>query len=352
MEKKPKALITGITGQDGSYLAEFLLSKGYDVHGLIRRSSSFNTWRIDHLYKDVHQPDGFHLHYGDLTDSVSIISLVKEIQPNEIYNLAAQSHVKVSFETPEYTANADGLGILRILEAIRLLGMIDKIKLYQASTSELFGLVQETPQTEKTPFYPRSPYGVAKLYAYWMVKNYREAYDMFACNGILFNHESPRRGQTFVTRKITMALCNIKMGKQEKLYLGNMDAKRDWGYAKEYVESMWLMLQQDKPDDYVVATGETHTVREFVEESCKVLDMDIEWKGKGVDEKGIDKKTGKTIIEIDPMYFRPTEVELLLGDATKAKKKLGWEPKTKFKDLVKIMVESDLELIKSNRTIY
>jgi len=352
MEKKPKALITGITGQDGSYLAEFLLSKGYDVHGLIRRSSSFNTWRIDHLYKDVHQPDGFHLHYGDLTDSVSIISLVKEIQPNEIYNLAAQSHVKVSFETPEYTANADGLGILRILEAIRLLGMIDKIKLYQASTSELFGLVQETPQTEKTPFYPRSPYGVAKLYAYWMVKNYREAYDMFACNGILFNHESPRRGQTFVTRKITMALCNIKMGKQEKLYLGNMDAKRDWGYAKEYVESMWLMLQQDKPDDYVVATGETHTVREFVEESCKVLDMDIEWKGKGVDEKGIDKKTGKTIIEIDPMYFRPTEVELLLGDATKAKKKLGWKPKTKFKDLVKIMVESDLELIKSNRTIY
>ncbi|HOV29596.1 MAG: GDP-mannose 4,6-dehydratase [Caldisericia bacterium] len=352
MEKKPKALITGITGQDGSYLAEFLLSKGYDVHGLIRRSSSFNTWRIDHLYKDVHQPDGFHLHYGDLTDSVSIISLVKEIQPDEIYNLAAQSHVKVSFETPEYTANADGLGILRILEAIRLLGMIDKIKLYQASTSELFGLVQETPQTEKTPFYPRSPYGVAKLYAYWMVKNYREAYDMFACNGILFNHESPRRGQTFVTRKITMALCNIKMGKQEKLYLGNMDAKRDWGYAKEYVESMWLMLQQDKPDDYVVATGETHTVREFVEESCKVLDMDIEWKGKGVDEKGIDKKTGKTIIEIDPMYFRPTEVELLLGDATKAKKKLGWEPKTKFKDLVKIMVESDLELIKSNRTIY
>ncbi len=352
MKKKPIALVTGITGQDGSYLAEFLLSKGYEVHGLIRRSSSFNTWRIDHLYKDVHQQDGLHLHYGDLTDSVSIISLVKEIQPDEIYNLAAQSHVKVSFETPEYTANADGLGILRILEAIRLLGMTDKIKLYQASTSELFGLVQETPQTEKTPFYPRSPYGVAKLYAYWMVKNYREAYNMFACNGILFNHESPRRGQTFVTRKITMALCNIKMGKQEKLYLGNMDAKRDWGYAKEYVESMWLMLQQDKPDDYVVATGETHTVREFVEESCKVLDMDIEWKGKGVNEKGVDKKTGKVIVEIDPMYFRPTEVDLLLGDATKAKNKLGWKPKTKFKDLVKIMIESDLELIKSNKTIY
>jgi len=266
--------------------------------------------------------------------------------------LAAQSHVKVSFETPEYTANADGLGVLRILEAIKLLDLVDKVKFYQASTSELFGLVQETPQTEKTPFYPRSPYAAAKLYAYWIVKNYREAYNMFACNGILFNHESPRRGQTFVTRKITMALCNIKLGKQEKLYLGNMDSKRDWGYAKEYVESMWLILQQEKPDDYVVATGETHTVREFVEEACKVLDMEIEWKGKGVEEKGIEKKTGKTIIEIDPIYFRPTEVDLLLGDASKARKQLGWEAKTKFKDLVKIMVDSDLELIKKKKVVY
>jgi len=352
MIKKPKAMITGITGQDGSYLAELLLEKGYEVHGVIRRSSSFNTWRIDHLYKDIHESNGFYLHYGDLTDGISVISLIKEIQPDEIYNLAAQSHVKISFETPEYTANADGLGVLRILEAIKLLGMTEKIKLYQASTSELFGLVQEIPQTEKTPFYPRSPYAVAKLYAYWIVKNYREAYNIFACNGILFNHESPRRGQTFVTRKITMGLCNIKLGKQKKLYLGNMDAKRDWGYAKEYVKSMWLMLQQDKPDDYVIATGETHTVREFVEESCKVLGMDIEWKGKGVNEKGFNKKTGEVIIEIDPTYFRPTEVDLLLGDSTKAKEKLKWEPKTKFKELVKIMIESDLELIKNNKTIY
>lgn len=352
MKNKPKALITGITGQDGSYLAEFLLEKGYEVHGILRRSSSFNTWRIDHLYKDMHEANGFKLHYGDLTDGTSIIRLIKEIQPDEIYNLAAQSHVKVSFETPEYTANADGLGVLRILEAVKLLDLTEKVKLYQASTSELYGLVQETPQTEKTPFYPRSPYAVAKMYAYWIVKNYREAYNMFACNGILFNHESPRRGQTFVTRKITMALCNIKLGNQEKLYLGNMDSKRDWGYAKEYVESMWLMLQQEKPDDYVVATGETHTVREFVEEACKVLDMEIEWKGEGVHEKGVEKKTGKVIIEIDPVYFRPTEVDLLLGDASKAKKILGWEAKTKFKDLVKIMVESDLDILKNKKVIY
>ncbi|KKP43150.1 MAG: GDP-mannose 4,6 dehydratase, GDPmannose 4,6-dehydratase [candidate division WS6 bacterium GW2011_GWC1_33_20] len=352
MAKHPVALITGITGQDGSYLAEFLLGKGYEVHGILRRSSSFNTWRIDHLYKDIHEVNGFRLHYGDLTDGTSIIRLIKEIEPDEIYNLAAQSHVKVSFETPEYTANADGLGVLRILEAIKLLNMTEKVKLYQASTSELYGLVQETPQTEKTPFYPRSPYSAAKLYAYWIVKNYREAYNIFACNGILFNHESPRRGQTFVTRKITMALCNIKLGNQEKLYLGNMDAKRDWGYAKEYVESMWLMLQQEKPDDYVVATGETHTVREFVEESCKVLDMEIEWKGEGLNEKGIDKKTGKTIVEIDPQYFRPTEVELLLGDASKAKEILGWEAKTKFKDLVKVMIESDLDILKNKKVIY
>ena len=347
-----KALITGITGQDGSYLAEFLLEKRYEVHGILRRSSSFNTWRINHMFQEKREAKDFFLHYGDLTDGTNIIKLIKEIQPDEIYNLAAQSHVKVSFETPEYTANADGLGVLRILEAIKLLNMTDRIKMYQASTSELYGLVQETPQTEKTPFYPRSPYGVAKLYAYWMVKNYREAYNLFACNGILFNHESPRRGQTFVTRKITMALCNIKLGNQDTLYLGNIDSKRDWGYAKEYVESMWLMLQQDKPDDYVVATGETHTVREFIEESCRILGMEVKWEGIGVDEKGIDKKTGKTIVEIDPQYFRPTEVELLLGDATKAKEVLGWEAKTKFEDLVEVMIESDLDILENKKVVY
>lgn len=351
-KKKPIALITGVTGQDGSYLAEFLLKKGYEVHGIVRRSSTFNTWRIGHLYEDIHKAKNFLLHYGDLTDGTSIIKLIQDIKPDEIYNLAAQSHVKVSFETPEYTANADGLGVLKFLEAIKLLKMTKKIKFYQASTSELFGLVQETPQTEKTPFYPRSPYAVAKLYAYWIVKNYREAYNIFACNGILFNHESPRRGQTFVTRKITMGLCNIKLGNQEKLYLGNMDAKRDWGYAKEYVETMWQILQQKKPDDFVIATGETHSVREFVEESCKILDMEIEWKGKGINEKGVDKKTGKTIIEIDPQYFRPTEVELLLGDATKAKNTFGWKPKTKFKDLVKIMIEADLDILKNRKIVY
>ena len=347
-----KALITGVTGQDGSYLAEFLLKKGYEVHGVMRRSSSFNTWRVNHLYKDPHERDHFILHYGDMSDATNVIRLIKQIQPDEIYNLAAQSHVKVSFETAEYTANCDGLGVLRVLEAVRLLDMIDNVKIYQASTSELFGKVIETPQTEKTPFYPRSPYGAAKLYAYWIIKNYREAYNMFACNGILFNHESQRRGQTFVTRKITMGLSKIKLGKQKKLYLGDIDTKRDWGYAPEYIESMWLMLQQDKPDDYVIATGETHTVREFIEEACKVLDIDLEWKGKGVDEVGIDRKTGKTIIEIDPIYFRPTDVQLLLGDASKAKKILGWEAKTKFKDLVKVMIDGDMDILKNNKVIY
>ena len=347
-----KALITGITGQDGSYLAELLLSKGYEVHGIIRRASSFNTWRIDHLYKDVHEAKDFFLHYGDLTDATNIIRLIKEIEPDEIYNLGAQSHVKVSFEIAEHTANSDGLGVLRILEAIRLLNMEKRVKLYQASTSELFGKVLETPQTEKTPFYPRSPYGAAKLYAYWIIKNYREAYNIFACNGILFNHESPRRGQTFVTRKITMALANIKMGKQDKLYIGNLNAKRDWGYAKEYVESMWLMLQQEIADDYVIATGKSHSVREFIEETCKVLEIDLIWQGEGLEEKGIDKKTNKTIIEIDPKYFRPTEVENLLGDSTKARKVLNWEPKINFKELVKIMAESDLDIVKNNKIIY
>lgn len=347
-----KAIITGITGQDGSYLAEFLYEKGYEVHGIIRRGSSFNTWRIDHLYKDPHYAERFFLHYGDLTDSTNLIRLIKKIEPDEIYNLGAQSHVKVSFDVPEYTANSDALGILRILEAVRLLDMTKKVKIYQASTSELYGKIQETPQTEKTPFYPRSPYGVAKLYAYWIIKNYREAYDMYACNGILFNHESPRRGQTFVTRKVTMGLAKIKMGKQDKIYLGNLEAKRDWGYAKEFVEAMWLMLQQEKPEDYVIATGETHSVRELVEEACKALGIEIEWKGKGIDEIGIDKKTGKTIIEIDPEYFRPTEVDLLIGDGSKAQKELGWKPKTKFKDLVKLMAEADLEVVKKGKTIY
>ena len=350
--KQKKALITGITGQDGSYLSELLLEKGYEVHGVIRRSSSFNTWRINHLYKDPHETNGFRLHYGDMTDSSNLIHLIQEIKPDKIYNLAAQSHVQVSFEVPLYTAETDALGVLRLLEAIHILKMESKTKLYQASTSEMFGQVKETPQSETTPFNPRSPYGAAKVYAYWIIKNYREAYDMFACNGILFNHESPRRGQTFVTRKITMALAKIKLGLQDKLYLGNLESKRDWGYAKEYVEAMYLMLQQDKPDDYVIATGETHSVREFVEAACKTLEIDLEWVGKGIDEKGINKKTGKTIIEIDPRYFRPTEVDLLLGDISKAKEKLGWEPKTKFKDLVKIMVEADFDLLKNKQVIY
>ncbi len=347
-----KAIITGITGQDGSYLAELLYEKGYEVHGIIRRGSAFNTWRVDHLYKDHHYAERFFLHYGDLTDSTNLIRLIKKIQPDEIYNLGAQSHVKVSFDVPEYTANSDALGTLRILEAVRLLDMTEKVKIYQASTSELYGKIQETPQTEKTPFYPRSPYGVAKLYAYWVIKNYREAYNMYACNGILFNHESPRRGQTFVTRKVTMGLSRVKLGKQDKIYLGNLEAKRDWGYAKEFVEAMWLMLQQEKPEDYVIATGETHSVRELVEEACKTLEIDIEWKGEGINEIGIDKKTGKTIVEIDPDYFRPAEVDLLIGDGSKAEKELGWKPKTKFKDLVKMMTESDLEILKSNKVVY
>lgn len=341
-----KALITGITGQDGAYLAELLLSKGYEVHGVKRRSSSFNTSRIDHLYEDPHKKDAkLHLHYGDLTDSTNLIRLVQEIRPDEIYNLGAMSHVHVSFDSPEYTANADAVGTLRLLEAIRICGLSKTCRFYQASTSELYGLVQETPQKETTPFYPRSPYGVAKMYAYWITINYREAYGMYACNGILFNHESPIRGETFVTRKITMAAAAISLGKQETLFLGNLDAKRDWGYAKEYVEGMWLMLQQDKADDFVLATGKTIPVREFVEMSFKHAGISIEWQGEQgtVNEIGINKETGKTIIKVDPEYFRPTEVELLVGDPSKAKEKLGWEPKTSIEELAKLMIESDLK---------
>ena len=337
------ALITGITGQDGAYLAEFLLNKGYTVHGIKRRSSSFNTQRIDHLYRDPHERNvNFFMHYGDLTDSTNLIRIVQEVQPDEIYNLAAQSHVQVSFETPEYTANSDAIGTLRLLEAIRILGLEKKTKFYQASTSELYGKVQEIPQSETTPFYPRSPYGAAKLYAYWVTVNYREAYDMFACNGILFNHESPTRGETFVTRKITMAVAKIKNGLQDKLYLGNLDAKRDWGFAGDYVEAMWLMLQQDEPDDIVIATGETHSVREFVELAFGEVGIEIQWRGEGVDEVGVDAATGDVVVEIDPRYYRPTEVELLLGDPTKAKEKLGWEAKVELRELVKMMVEGDM----------
>lgn len=336
-----KALITGITGQDGSYLTELLLERGYEVHGLIRRASTFNTVRIDHLYSDPHiHGTKLFLHYGDLSDSSNISRLLEKIQPDEIYHLGAQSHVKVSFDMPEYTGDVTGLGTLRILDAIRESGIATKF--YQASSSEMFGLVQEVPQRETTPFYPRSPYGCAKVYAYWITKNYRESYGLFACNGILFNHESPRRGETFVTRKITRGLARVLRGLDDRLYLGNLDAKRDWGYAKDYVEGMWLMLQQDAPDDYILATNETHTVREFVEESCRVLDIDLEWSGTGVEEKGIDKKTGKIIVEVDPKYFRPAEVDLLIGDYSKAKEKLGWEPETTFKDLVKIMMDADM----------
>jgi GDPmannose 4,6-dehydratase len=339
------ALITGVTGQDGSYLAEFLLNKGYIVHGIKRRSSSFNTQRIDHLYQDPHvESPRFILHYGDLTDTSNIVRILQEVQPDEIYNLGAQSHVQVSFEVPEYSADADGVGVLRLLEAIRILGMEKKIRLYQASTSELFGKVRETPQKETTPFYPRSPYAVAKLYGYWIVVNYRESYGIYACNGILFNHESPRRGETFVTRKVTRAAARIKLGLQDKLYMGNIDAKRDWGFAGDYVELMWLMLQQDKPDDYVMATGVTTTVRDFITMAFKETGVSLEWHGSGVDEKGIDSATGKTIVEIDPRYFRPTEVELLLGDPTKAITQLGWKPKVQLPELVKMMVENDLEL--------
>ena len=347
-----KALITGITGQDGSHLAEFLLDKGYEVHGIVRRASSINTWRIDHLYNNPEILNKkLFLHYGDVTDTVSLMSLIKKIEPDEIYNLAAQSHVKVSFEIPENTANIVALGPLKILEAVRQLGLKDKVKIYQASTSELYGKIVETPQSEKTSFYPRSPYGVAKLYGFWITKHYREAYNMYACNGILFNHEGERRGFNFVTRKITIGLAKIKLGMQDHLELGNLDSKRDWGYAKEFVEAMWLMLQQEKPEDFVIATGETHSIREFIEEAAKVLEIDLEWKGEGIKEVGIDKKTGKEIIKINPRYFRPTEVDLLLGDPTKAKEKLGWEAKTKFKDLVKLMVNSDYELLKKGEKI-
>jgi len=340
------ALITGTTGQDGAYLTELLLSKGYMVHGIKRRSSSFNTARIDHLYQDPHEPEPqLRLHYGDMTDSTNLIRIVQDVQPDEIYNLAAQSHVAVSFESPEYTANSDALGTLRLLEAIRILGLEDKTRFYQASTSELFGKVQETPQCETTPFYPRSPYAAAKLYAYWITVNYREAYGMYACNGILFNHEGPTRGETFVTRKITRAVVAIEMGLQDKLYIGNIDAKRDWGHAKDYVEGMWRMLQQEEPEDFVLATGETHSVREFMELAFAERGVAIEWQGAGVDEKGIDAKTGRELIEIDPRYFRPTEVELLLGDPSKAHEKLGWKHTTAFPQLVKEMVESDLKSI-------
>ncbi|VVB92205.1 GDP-mannose 4,6-dehydratase [uncultured archaeon] len=340
------ALITGITGQDGAYLAEFLLDKGYIVHGIKRRSSSFNTERIDHLYKDPHDRNvNFFLHYGDLTDSTNLIRIIQETQPDEIYNLAAQSHVQVSFETPEYTANSDALGTLRLLEAIRILGLEKKTRFYQASTSELYGKAQEIPQKETTPFYPRSPYGAAKLYAYWITINYREAYDMFACNGILFNHESPIRGETFVTRKISMAAAKIKKGLQRKLYLGNLDAKRDWGYAGDYVEAMWLMLQQDEPEDYVIATGETHSVREFAELAFKEAGIEIKWRGTGVDEVGVNPANGDILIEIDPRYFRPTEVDILVGDPSKARDKLGWEAKVRFEEMVKIMIDGDLENI-------
>jgi GDPmannose 4,6-dehydratase len=339
------ALITGITGQDGAYLAEFLLNKGYQVHGIKRRSSSFNTERIDHLYTDQHEIDADNphltLHYGDLSDSMSLVRIIQQIQPDEIYNLGSQSHVAVSFESPEYTADTVGLGALRILEAIRILGLEKKTRFYQASTSELYGKVQETPQTETTPFYPRSPYAVAKLYAYWITINYREAYGIYACNGILFNHESPIRGETFVTRKITRALARIKLGLQDCLYLGNMDAKRDWGHAKDYVEMQWLMLQQEKPEDFTISTGVQYTVRDFVDTAAKELGMNIKWQGSGIDEKGSWK--GKSIVSVDPRYFRPTEVETLLGDSTKAKEKLGWVPKISFSKLVKEMVLADLK---------
>lgn len=343
MSNRKVALITGVTGQDGAYLAEFLLTKGYEVHGIKRRSSSFNTERLNHIYQDPHVPDrNFHLHYGDMSDSTNLIRIVQQVQPDEIYNLAAQSHVKVSFETPEYTANADGIGVLRLLEAIRILGLENKTRFYQASTSEMFGKVHETPQKETTPFHPRSPYGAAKLYGYWITVNYREAYGLHASNGILFNHESPLRGETFVTRKITQAVAKISTGQQDCLYLGNLDAKRDWGHAREYVEGMWLMLQQPVADDYVLATGRTETVRRFVELAFAEVGTKILWQGEAENEIGIDSKTGKTVLKVDPAYYRPTEVDLLLGDASKAKAKLGWEPKITLEELVREMMEADL----------
>lgn len=345
--KQKRAFITGITGQDGSYLAEFLLNKGYEVHGLKRRSSSFNTERINHLYYDRHESNNhqFILHYGDITDSTSIIRLIQEIQPDEIYNLAAQSHVRVSFETPEYTAQTDALGTLRLLEAIRLLGLTHKTRFYQASTSELYGQTEEIPQTETTPFHPRSPYGVAKLYAYWITKNYREAYNMFAVNGILFNHESPRRGETFVTRKITRAVARIKYGLQEILYLGNLDAQRDWGYAKDYVKAMWKMLQLNAPEDFVIATGQSHSVREFVSLAFSHIDITLHWKGAGVQERGYDTLTGKLLVAIDPNYFRPTEIAILCGNANHAKKMLDWQPTITFEELIRLMMAHDLCLV-------
>ena len=347
-----RALITGITGQDGAYLAEFLLKKNYQVHGIKRRSSSFNTARVDHLYADPHEADvSFFMHYGDLTDATNLIRIIQEVKPDEIYNLAAQSHVQVSFETPEYTANSDALGTLRILEAIRILGMERTTRFYQASTSEMYGKVREIPQTEHTPFYPRSPYGAAKVYAYWITRNYREAYDMFACNGILFNHESPIRGETFVTRKITRAVARIHLGMQNCLYLGNLDAKRDWGFALDYVQAMWLMLQHEEPDDFVIASGESHSVREFVEKAFREIDVPIHWEGEGVEEVGKDAVSGRTLVKIDPRYFRPTEVDFLLGDPTKAKDKLGWEPKVKFEDLVKIMIKEDIKSAERDRLV-
>ena len=349
------ALITGVTGQDGSFLAEFLIEKGYEVHGIIRRSSSFNTGRIEHIYfeewvRDMKRCRALNLHYGDMTDSSSLIRIIQQIQPDEIYNLAAQSHVKVSFDVPEYTAETDATGTLRLLEAVRILGLEKKTKIYQASTSELYGLVQEIPQRETTPFYPRSPYGVAKLYGFWITKNYRESYGMFAVNGILFNHESERRGETFVTRKITLAVARIAAGEQDKLYLGNLDALRDWGYARDYVECMWLMLQHDTPEDFVIATGEQHSVREFTERAFSEVGINLRWEGEGINERGIDTATGRVLVEVDPKYFRPAEVETLLGDPAKAKKLLGWNPsKTSFEELVRIMVRHDVAYIQSHK---
>ena len=349
------ALITGVTGQDGSYLAELLIEKGYEVHGIIRRSSSFNTERIEHLYfdqwvRDMKQRRALNLHYGDLTDSSSLIRIIQQIQPDEIYNLAAQSHVKVSFDVPEYTAEVDATGTLRLLEAVRILGLEQHTRIYQASTSELYGLVQEIPQRETTPFYPRSPYGVAKLYGYWITKNYRESYGMFAVNGILFNHESERRGETFVTRKITLAAARIAQGMQDKLYLGNLDALRDWGYARDYVECMWLMLQHDQPEDFVIATGEQHSVREFTEKAFREAGIELRWEGSGINERGIDQATGRVLVEVDPQYFRPAEVETLLGDPSKAKQLLGWNPqKTSFDELVRLMVSHDMDYVRKGQ---
>lgn len=347
-EKKKKVLITGVTGQDGAYLSHFLLEKGYEVHGLVRRSSIQKYDRIQSLIKDVHRADGFFLHYGDVTDSISVMRIISEFRPDEIYNLAAQSHVRVSFDSPEYTANADALGTLRILEAVRILGLGQHTKVYQASTSELFGNSTEIPQNEKTPFCPRSPYGIAKLYAFWVTKNYREAYNMFTCNGILFNHESPLRGENFVTRKITENVCKIALGVADRLYMGNLDAKRDWGYAKDYVEAMWKMLQLDVPVDLVIATGEAHSVREFCERAFRWTNVDIVWEGHGVNEKGFDRKTGQVKVEIDPYYFRPTEVDYLLGDASEARRILNWEPRVKFAELVDMMMEADFAAVKGS----